>query len=189
MCHNLTCDFKYTVPVGEVTEYLFDNSTNTLVVNGTDLPTNIDDVRYIEFAHSKCKIQEIKIVNVSIPTHTVSQVQCSSINNSTSNCTCNTTNNGTNNSNSTNNGNSTVNSTSNGTCSCESNGNSTDNGTINSNATDNTTELAIEMCNITTTTYSYYMKEVVTCVLDHEPTCGNHKPSFVSNLGKVNNSA
>ena len=82
VCHNLTCDFKYIVPVGEVIEYSFDNSTNTLVVNGTDLPVNKEDIRHIEFAHSKCKIQEIKTVNATVANHIVSQVPCSSINNS-----------------------------------------------------------------------------------------------------------
>ena len=87
VCHNLTCDFKYIVPVGEVIEYSFDNTTNTLVVNGTDLPVNKEDVRYVEFAHSKCKIQDIKTVNATLDTHTVSQVPCSSISNSTNSTT------------------------------------------------------------------------------------------------------
>ena len=85
VCHNLTCNFTYSVPVGEVVEYSFDNSTNTLVVNGTDLPTNIDDIRYVEFAHSKCKIQDIKTVNASYSITNMTHFPCNSTHNSTNN--------------------------------------------------------------------------------------------------------
>ena len=38
VCHNLTCDFKYVPPVGEVTAFSFDQSTSKLVLTGTDMP-------------------------------------------------------------------------------------------------------------------------------------------------------
>jgi hypothetical protein len=59
VCHNLTCNFGYTTPVGEVTDYSYDTSTKTLVLKGTDLPLNTSDIRYIKFAHSKCSVSSI----------------------------------------------------------------------------------------------------------------------------------
>lgn len=38
VCHNLTCNYNYTVPVGEVTAYTYTALTKTLVLTGTLLP-------------------------------------------------------------------------------------------------------------------------------------------------------
>lgn len=38
VCHNLTCNYNYTVPVGEVTAYTYTALTKTLVLTGTSLP-------------------------------------------------------------------------------------------------------------------------------------------------------
>ena len=44
VCHNMTCDFTYVAPVGEVTSFTFDQSTSKLVLTGTELPSVIDDI-------------------------------------------------------------------------------------------------------------------------------------------------
>jgi len=56
VCHNLTCNYNYTVPVGEVTAYTFTQSTKVLTITGTNLPANTSMIRHVEFAHSKCTI-------------------------------------------------------------------------------------------------------------------------------------
>ena len=93
VCHNLTCNYTYVVPVGEVNAYSFDNSTKTLVINGTELPTNTSDIRKIEFAHSKCSIQNISTVNNTITHTTVTNVSCNSSSNSSGNSSSNSTSN------------------------------------------------------------------------------------------------
>lgn len=38
VCHNLTCDYNYTIPQGEVTAFTYNAQSNQLVITGTDLP-------------------------------------------------------------------------------------------------------------------------------------------------------
>jgi hypothetical protein len=38
VCHNLTCDYTYVEPVGEITSFTFDQSAGTLKLVGTSLP-------------------------------------------------------------------------------------------------------------------------------------------------------
>jgi len=54
----MSCGFNYTIPIGEVTAYSYDTSTKTLVIQGTNLATSVSDIRYVEFAHSKCTVSE-----------------------------------------------------------------------------------------------------------------------------------
>jgi len=56
VCHNLTCDFTYIDPVGEVTSFAYTEATQTLTIQGTDFSTNIEDYQGVEFALAKCKI-------------------------------------------------------------------------------------------------------------------------------------
>ena len=56
VCKNLDCDFSYIDPVGEVTSFSFDDGTDTLTVQGVDLPSINSDYRYISFAQSECEI-------------------------------------------------------------------------------------------------------------------------------------
>jgi len=37
-CHNMTCDYTYVEPVGEVTGATYDDVTKRLVIIGVDLP-------------------------------------------------------------------------------------------------------------------------------------------------------
>ena len=58
VCHNLTCDFSYIVPDGEVSAFTFDETTKKLVITGTNLPSAISDIDKVEFALSDCTIDE-----------------------------------------------------------------------------------------------------------------------------------
>jgi len=58
VCHNLTCDFTYTIPHGEVTGFAYNLNTKELYLVGIDLPLNLSSIRHVEFAHSLCSIDE-----------------------------------------------------------------------------------------------------------------------------------
>jgi hypothetical protein len=58
VCHNMTCDYNYTVPVGEVTGFSYDATSMELTVTGTDLPQNVSMVRGVMFAKSPCLVTE-----------------------------------------------------------------------------------------------------------------------------------
>lgn len=53
----MTCDFEYIRPVGEITAYSFDVSTNRLTLTGTELPP-VNETYTIEFAATFCTIDE-----------------------------------------------------------------------------------------------------------------------------------
>ena len=94
VCHNLSCNFTYTVPVGEVSSYDFDNSTKTLVINGTELPANISDIRFVKFALSKCSVSNITEFNTTTSNSTVTNITTgctNTTNNATATAPCNTT--------------------------------------------------------------------------------------------------
>ena len=38
VCHNMTCDFTYTEPTGEITAVTYDKTSKKLVITGTNLP-------------------------------------------------------------------------------------------------------------------------------------------------------
>ena len=44
VCHNLTCDFNYTEPVGQITNFLFNHITKVLTLEGVSLPNTTDDI-------------------------------------------------------------------------------------------------------------------------------------------------
>jgi len=58
VCHNLNCGFEYVEPVGEVTSFTYDDDTRHLIIEGIDLPQNDENIRYIEFAKSRCELDE-----------------------------------------------------------------------------------------------------------------------------------
>lgn len=76
MCHNLTCDFTYIQPVGEVTAFTFDQSTSKLVLTGTDMPSLIGDIDKVEFALSKCTIDESTISATNLECTLVQEPTC-----------------------------------------------------------------------------------------------------------------
>ena len=56
VCHNLTCDFTYTQPVGEVTSFTFDAPSKKLVLTGTNLPDSVSKIRHVIFSLSECEV-------------------------------------------------------------------------------------------------------------------------------------
>lgn len=50
----MTCDYNYTIPVGEVTGFTYTAATKQLVITGTDLPPTIGNVSKVMFAKSPC---------------------------------------------------------------------------------------------------------------------------------------
>ena len=58
VCHNLTCDFTYTLPEGELTGYTWNEATSRLVLTGTGLPSAAN-IRKVEFAKSECTIDTL----------------------------------------------------------------------------------------------------------------------------------
>lgn len=63
VCHNLTCDFTYIEPVGEVTSYGYDQTTKTLTLEGTDFPNVITDILSVYFALTHCTIDESSLTD------------------------------------------------------------------------------------------------------------------------------
>ena len=59
VCKNLSCQYNYTQPVGEVTNYTYTAATRELWLNGTNLPVNVSQIRYVKFAHSLCKLTNV----------------------------------------------------------------------------------------------------------------------------------
>lgn len=58
MCHNLTCDFTFIEPVGEITAFTFTEATKKLVISGTNLPSSLDTFDGINFAKQQCIVDE-----------------------------------------------------------------------------------------------------------------------------------
>lgn len=67
-CHNLTCDFTYIDPVGEISSFTFDEPSGKVVITGTNLPTKIEDIQVAKFAKSEC--------TVNAETMTDTQMEC-----------------------------------------------------------------------------------------------------------------
>ena len=59
VCHNMTCDYTYTEPVGEVTSFTWTDASNELTLVGTGLPSNASDIRGIMFALSPCTVSSV----------------------------------------------------------------------------------------------------------------------------------
>ena len=60
VCHNLTCDFTYTTPVGEVTAFTYATATRVVVITGTAFPAAHADIQVIKFALTECTIDKAK---------------------------------------------------------------------------------------------------------------------------------
>lgn len=56
VCHSLNCGYEFIEPVGEVTGFTYDDDTRVLIIEGTSLPSTIDDLRYIDFAKTRCEL-------------------------------------------------------------------------------------------------------------------------------------
>lgn len=66
VCHNLTCHYNYTTPVGEVTAFTYTAASRLLELTGVNLPANKSLIRHVEFAHSLCTIDEASVSNSSL---------------------------------------------------------------------------------------------------------------------------
>jgi hypothetical protein len=56
VCHNLNCGFNFIEPVGQVETFSYDPDTLLVNVTGVELPQTIEEIRYIEFAKTKCDL-------------------------------------------------------------------------------------------------------------------------------------
>lgn len=66
VCHNLTCDFTYTEPVGEITGFTYNHGTKVLVLEGTDLPNVTSNISSINFAHTNCVLDESTLTETGV---------------------------------------------------------------------------------------------------------------------------
>lgn len=76
VCHNMTCGFTYVAPVGEVTSFTFDQSTSKLVLTGTELPSMITDIDKVEFALSRCSVDESTLSATNLECTLVQEPTC-----------------------------------------------------------------------------------------------------------------
>lgn len=66
VCKNLTCDFTYTTPVGEITEFTYTKASKVLVITGTDFPALSADIQKVWYAMTECTIDKSKYTQTSI---------------------------------------------------------------------------------------------------------------------------
>jgi len=76
VCHNLTCDFMYTAPVGQVTGFTFDAGTKKVKLTGTDLPAKATDIQKIMFAMSECTVDAETLSATNIDCTLVKEPTC-----------------------------------------------------------------------------------------------------------------
>jgi len=65
VCKNLTCNFHYIEPEGEVTAFTYTAGTKELQLTGTNLPANASMIRHVEFAHSYCTLTAVSNTSVT----------------------------------------------------------------------------------------------------------------------------
>lgn len=66
VCHNLTCNFTYVDAAGSVTGFTYDTTTRRLALAGTDFPTNVSDIRSIEFAKTSCVLDSATLTATAL---------------------------------------------------------------------------------------------------------------------------
>jgi hypothetical protein len=66
VCHNLTCDFTYILPEGEITAFTYTEETKLLVITGIDLPSVIYNISSIEFALAYCTVDESTLSDTNV---------------------------------------------------------------------------------------------------------------------------
>jgi len=79
VCHNVTCGYKYTNATGEVTEFTFDESTNKLVLVGTQLPKTLDEIYSVEFAQSLCLVDNSTVSETGLTCTLVREPTCGKV--------------------------------------------------------------------------------------------------------------
>jgi hypothetical protein len=68
VCHNLTCDYTYIEPTGEISSFTYDEATKVLTVEGSAFPANLTDIASLEFALTECPIDNA--------TYTETHIEC-----------------------------------------------------------------------------------------------------------------
>ena len=58
VCHNLTCDFSYIEPVGQVIGHAYNHVSKKLKLEGESLPNMTANISSVYFAHTHCTIDE-----------------------------------------------------------------------------------------------------------------------------------
>lgn len=76
VCKNLTCDFTYTAPVGEITEFTYTAATKVLVIKGTDFPALTADIQKVWYAMTECTIDKSKYTTTNIECTLVKEPTC-----------------------------------------------------------------------------------------------------------------
>tara|TARA_B110000285_G_C15071768_1_gene588371 strand:+ start:592 stop:1134 length:543 start_codon:yes stop_codon:yes gene_type:complete len=66
VCHNLSCNFTYTEPVGEVTGYSYNHVSKLLVLEGDSLPNVTSNISSISFAHTNCVLDASTLTNTTV---------------------------------------------------------------------------------------------------------------------------
>jgi hypothetical protein len=66
VCHNLTCDFRYIMPEGEITSFTFTESTRKLEIHGTNLPSVMENITSVQFALSYCTVDPSSLTSTDI---------------------------------------------------------------------------------------------------------------------------
>lgn len=66
VCHNLTCDFTYILPEGEITAFTFTELTKKLVITGINLPSVISNISSVEFALAYCTVDESTLTDTTV---------------------------------------------------------------------------------------------------------------------------
>jgi hypothetical protein len=76
MCHNITCGFNYTEPVGEITSFTFDTASNKVTIVGTSLPTAAADIYSVEFAKSLCTVDSTTVTATGFECTLIQEPTC-----------------------------------------------------------------------------------------------------------------
>ena len=66
VCHNLTCDFTYIEPVGEVSSFTFTEATKKVVLTGLSIPINAVDIKSVTFAKANCIVDSATLTATNL---------------------------------------------------------------------------------------------------------------------------
>jgi len=66
VCHNLTCDFTYIMPEGNITAFTYTESTKKLVITGVNLPSVLSNISSVEYALAPCTVDNSTLSNTTL---------------------------------------------------------------------------------------------------------------------------
>jgi len=76
VCHNLTCDFTYILPEGQITAFTYTDATKLLVITGTNLPSVIANISSVEYAFTSCTVDESTLSDTNIECTLIKEPTC-----------------------------------------------------------------------------------------------------------------